>query len=246
MTSNKAQKRAIRARMDKTGEHYTAARHHLLGLQNGHASDATPPVEELVTVPDVQPEPEPAAPALPPRVADPGMSDESILRGSGKTWDEWLALLDAWGARDRTHTQIARYVRDDLGVDGWWAQTVTVGYERARGMRAKHQVVGGFSASVSRTFPIPVERLFPAFVDAAHLDTWLPPDTLRLRTSQPNRTARFDVHGDSYRVEAYFTSKGDNKASVALQLTKLADANAVTALKATWKAHLDRLAQMLD
>ena len=245
MTSNKAQKQAVRARMTKTGEHYTVARHHLLGLQNGHAADAEPPTTEPVTLPEVQPEPEPAAAALPPRVADPGMSDESILRGSGKTWDEWFTLLDAWGATERNHTQIATYVRDALGVDGWWAQGVTVGYERARGKRAKHQVVGGFSASVSRTLPVPIDRLFATFIDAAQRDTWLPPDTLRPRTSQPNRTARFDVLGEDYRVEAYFTPKGDTRASVTLQITKLANAEAVASVKATWKAHLDRLAQTL-
>ena len=32
MTKDKAQKRAIRARMDKTGERYTTARHSMLDL----------------------------------------------------------------------------------------------------------------------------------------------------------------------------------------------------------------------
>ena len=50
---------------------------------------------------------------LPPRVAEPGMSDEAIKKGSGKSWDEWFALLDAWGALEMTHTEIARYISAD-------------------------------------------------------------------------------------------------------------------------------------
>ena len=39
MTTNKAQKRAIRARMDKTGEAYTTARHYLLDLHHESQDD---------------------------------------------------------------------------------------------------------------------------------------------------------------------------------------------------------------
>ena len=30
--------------------------------------------------------------------ATPDLSDEAIRKGSGKTWDEWVQLLDASGA----------------------------------------------------------------------------------------------------------------------------------------------------
>jgi hypothetical protein len=103
MTTNKAQKRAVRARMVKTGERYTTARHYALGLQQSKTQ-----VEETVL-----------APSLPPRVAEPGMSDAAIYRGSGRTWDEWFAILDVWDATTKGHTAIARYVSVDLGVDGW-------------------------------------------------------------------------------------------------------------------------------
>ena len=37
------------------------------------------------------------------------------------------------------HKEIARYVREKFAVSGWWAQTITVGYERIRGLREKGQ-----------------------------------------------------------------------------------------------------------
>jgi hypothetical protein len=96
----------------------------------------------------------------PPRVADPGMSDASVQRGSGRTWDEWFAILDTWGASRRKHPEIARFLSERHGVPGWWAQTVTVGYERARGMRAPNERPDGFTTSVSKTLPVPAEAWF--------------------------------------------------------------------------------------
>ena len=43
------------------------------------------------------------------------MTDASIRKGTGRSWDDWFRLLDAWGATAHTHTEIARHVRDDRG-----------------------------------------------------------------------------------------------------------------------------------
>jgi hypothetical protein len=216
MTEDKARKRAIRRRMAKTGERYTAARRHVV-----HQPESPTPV------------------------VDPGMTDESIRRGSGKGWDEWFRILDRWGATSRTHKEIARYVNAEHGVSGWWAQSVTVGYERARGMRAKHQVAGGFQVTVSKTFPVGVDRLFRAFADARQRGRWLEAGTLKVRTSQPGRSARFDFREDAGRVMAYFTSKGPAKATVHVQHDRLADARAVEAMRAFWRERLARLGDVL-
>ena len=38
-----------------------------------------------------------------------------------------------------SHTEIAAMVNKTWKVDGWWSQTVTVGYERIKGLRARGQ-----------------------------------------------------------------------------------------------------------
>jgi hypothetical protein len=183
---------------------------------------------------------------LPPRAADPGMSDEAMLRGSGKTWDEWFRLLDAWGAAGRTHTEIARYVAEAHGVPGWWAQGVTVGYERARGMRRKHETTGGFAAGASKTIAVPIERLYQALVDEAERDRWLEPGTLHLRTAREHRSARFDAtEAQGGIIEVWLTARGPDRASIQLQQGKLADEAAVAAWRDRWKPRLQRLADTL-
>ncbi len=216
MTEQKARKRAIRRRMAKTGERYTAARRQLVKEQS------------------------------PPRVADPGFSDETIRRGSGKSWDEWLGILDAWGATSRTHGEIAAYLMEEHGVAGWWSQSVTIGYERARGMRALHQSPEGwFRVDVSRTFPIGAVDLCLAFADSGRRRRWLEAGTLKLRTTQPGKSARFDFRDGTSRVHAYFISKGRGKAAVSIQHERLPTAEAVEEMRAFWKERLGRLAEAL-
>ncbi len=214
MTEDKARKRAIRSRMAKTGERYTAARRHVATL-------------------------------LPPRAADPGRSEAAVRRGTGKGWDEWFRILDRWGGTSRTHTEIVRHLNEEHGVPSWWSQTVRVGYERARGMREPHQTTKGFQVGVSRTFPVGVMQLCMAFEDDNRRRRWLEAGTLKLRTSQRGKSARYDFRDGTSRVHAYFASKGRGKSSVAIQHERLPDADAVEEMRAFWKERLTRLGQIL-
>src|SRR5688572_15096252 len=242
MTKDKARKQAVRARMAKTGERYSTARHYLLDLHRQEqanpdgASDSAPlPVDAAL----------PTTVALPPRAAEPGVSDAAVQRATGKSWDEWFALLDAWHGTTHNHTEIARHVAETYGIDGWWAQSVTVGYERARGMRALHERPDGFSMNASKTFSVPVERLFAAFVEQDERERWLESVELRNRTNQPHKSARFDVLPGETRLAVTFVAKGPQKAVAQLQQERLASAEEVTRWKALWKEQLAHLAAYL-
>lgn len=217
MTEDKALKRSIRARMAKTGESYTAARRQILK-------------------PKEQPSPRPSV--------DLGKSDETIKSGSGKSWDEWFAILDSWGATDRTHTEMARYLMEDHQVPGWWAQTVAVGYERGRGMRRPYQRTDGrFYVTVSKTLPMGVKALSEEFIDSKKRNRWLEQGTLRTRTSTPGKLARFDFRDGNSRVLVTFESKGRSKATVHIEHERLSDERAVERFRGFWKERLAELAQ---
>ena len=226
MTTDKARKRAVRTRMAKTGERYAAARRHVV------AGDS------------LEPAPEPSA--LPPRVADPGMTEESIAKGTGAGWDDWFRTLDAWGAAGHSHTDIARYLRDDRGIDGWWAQAVTVGYERARGLRAKHQTTRGIEVSVSKTIGAPPKVVWDAFLQPRLRERWLESGKLgaRRKTGAVGTSATFDVPSDGTRVTVAVNPRDDGRATVTVVHTGLADAADVGRRRADWKQRLERLAGM--
>ena len=109
MTAHKSFKRLVRARMAKTGESYTAARGMLLRAEPANGTDA---------------------PTL-------KTSDEKIRERTGHGWEEWFAILDDWGAAERPHRDIARWLAERLGIHplAWNAQAITASYELTRGLR---------------------------------------------------------------------------------------------------------------
>lgn len=142
---------------------------------------------------------------------DPGMSDGAVKRGTGKSWGELFAVLDAWGATYRTHAEIAVYAKQAPGINGWWAQTVTVGYERPRGMRDLHERTGGYSVNVSRTFTAPIVLLFASVADGDQRAEWLEPASIRVRSLTRNKAWRCAMVVDDSRVELRFTAKSPDK-----------------------------------
>jgi hypothetical protein len=219
MTRQKSFKRLVRARTEKTGESYTAARAALLA-----ASDDTKPSEG-------------------PKLT---VSDEVIRRRTGRGWEEWFDLLDASGALEKKHPEIARWLREEQGSDGWSSQAITVSYERARGMRAVGEKADGFSITASKTVAVPVERLFDAFVDESLRSAWLGGDSLRERTSTRPRNARFDWGDGSTRVVVGFESKGEAKSMVGLAHEKLPDAQEAERMKAYWRDRVAALKEVLE
>ena len=234
MPTQKIFKRRVRARAEKTGESYTAARAQLIRRADAHAS-AHPSTDEAAS--EARPTEQPME--LP-------TSDDAIRNGTGHDWARWFGLLDAWGATERRHAEIARWLREEHGVDSWWAQSVTVGYERARGMRAKHQMASGFAVSVNRTIAVPMDRLKTAFTDASIRRRWLPDGALRRRQTRAETSARFDWPEPPSLLIVGFTGKGETKTSVAIQHERLPDQAAADRFKAFWRERVTALKQLLE
>jgi hypothetical protein len=220
VTRQRSFKLLVRSRMEKTGESYMAARAALLAGKAVQVSDRPP----LVT------------------------SDEAIRRRSGRGWEEWFDLLDQWGAADRTHREIARWVAETLRIDPlvWEAQAITASYERARGLRVVGQKDDGFSVTAQRTVAVPVGKLFDAFVDAGLRERWLPGADLRERTSTKPKSAHYDWAGGPSRVHVVFVAKDAGRSLVAVEHARLADAKEAERMKASWRQGLTRLRTVLE
>ena len=174
------------------------------------------------------------------------MSDEAIAKGTGKGWDDWFRILDGWDATAHTHTEIARFVNGEHGIDGWWAQGVTVGYERARGMRAMNQRPGeGFEVSVSKTVDMSPLHAWRAFVEPKRRSAWLDlPLRMRTGTRTMGRSARFDVPSEGTRVNVLFDPKGEARCVVTITHVKLTGAEDVAGHRSAWRERLGRLATL--
>jgi len=216
MTENKDLKRIVRARMTKTGESYTAARAHI---------------------------------AKTPRPIDyaklAGMSSAVIQEKTGCTWEKWVKSLDYHGAEKMSHRDIAKLVSEKYKVPSWWTQTVAVGYERIKGLRARGQRRDGtFEASKSRTFNVPVQTLYDAWADARMRKRWLDGAEIKIRTATSPKSMRI-TWSDGNIIAVGFYPKGPDKSSVAVQHPKLPDRATADSLKKYWSERLDDLGRVL-
>ena len=180
-----------------------------------------------------------------PVAVAPSMSDAAVRAKTGKTWPEWFAILDAAGAQTMDHKGIVAYLHEHHEVGGWWQQMVTVAYEQARGMRARHETPGGYKVGGSKTVDVPIDRLYAAWVDEAERRQWLADPTFLIRRATPSRSLRI-TWPDGTDLSAMFWPKGDRKSQVTLDHSKLPDADAAERVKAYWKAQLDRLKALLE
>jgi hypothetical protein len=237
MPVDKDFKRLVRGRMRKTGESYTAARAQLRKQKS--PSDSLPAAPSKAARPA-----EPAAAADYVRLA--GRSDAILKERTGCTWERWVKALDRAGAHEWPHPKIAKYVHEKYKITGWWAQTVTVGYERIKGLRAVGQRRdGSFEAHKSRTYPVSLARLYAAWDDPRLRARWLPGTALTVRTATPEKSMRI-TWPDRTSVEVGFLKQGPAKSQVALSHAKLPDRETVARMKAYWGERLDALGQVLS
>ena len=113
MPREKDLKRLVRARMQKTGEAYTAARAQVLRKPRApkRPSDATPAAASA----------RPRPPRSPPKdyAAIAGMSDAIIKEKTGCTWERGCRRSTSSRADEMSHREIAKLVNGEVG-HGWW------------------------------------------------------------------------------------------------------------------------------
>jgi hypothetical protein len=223
MTKERSFKRRVRARMSKSGERYATAR-----SQVSQKRDRVQAARARLAATADRP------------------SDEKVRAATGKRWEAWFSRLDRWGARERKHGETVAFLMDEHDVPGWWAQSITMWYERARGIRLKHQQADGFTIYVSKTIAVPLGVLFDAFVTPRLRRKWLTDGRMSLRTSQPGRTARFDWGDGSTRASVSFVDKGPAKATVAVAHERLPDPDEAETAKASWRVRLADLESFLE
>jgi hypothetical protein len=166
--------------------------------------------------------------------------DDAVRAATGRPFEEWVSLLSDVGAETWPHPRIARWLADDQGVDGWWAQNLTVRYEQATGRRQPGQQADGtFSASSSRSVPrtgngaadgtgaaggFDASDAFEAVVAAASAELGLEPRARREHELRPNarwtllsgETALVAVEpaGGSLRIAVMFEKLPDSASTV--------------------------------
>jgi len=243
MTRARALKQIIRDRAAKTGERYTTARRHVLNSRTPARQDPGTPA------------PEP--PSTPARQSG-AMSDARILEKTGHDLAYWFAVLDRFDAVEKGHTAAARHLYGELKVPGWYAQSITVLYERARGVRAVNQRVDGtYEMSASKSIDAKSPDIVRTISDkrlrrgwlidvdadlAKALTAALDSATAKPFTVRADGQATFRYKWGSTTVQWYITPTKTGKMAVVVANGKLADAGMLEQRRKLWRTALTALA----
>lgn len=257
MTRSRTFKSAVRARMSKTGERYTAARRHLL---TPHA-DAGAEVPRNTLPGDKKPGRDVPGDNEPGRGVLGGVSDAKVPERTGHNLAYWYDVLDRFGAVERGHTAAARHLREAHGVDAWYSQGITVSYERARGVRAVNQRAdGGFEVSVTKLLHVGIARAHRMIVAARSGQGWtsgldrelvsalvkaLRGASAKGFTPASRDSLRLRYQWDGSTMEVMLSPRATNRTQVVVVNGRLPSREAVEDRRAAWRRALNALAEAL-
>ncbi len=215
VTKQESFKRQIRERMSKTGERYAAARRILI--------EQSPSGDRLW-------------------VSEPDISEDAVQAGTGRSWDDWCDLIDEWPGSSDGHAGIASYLQSEHGVDAWWAQGITVGYERITGLRLPYQRPDGtFSAGKSRTVQVDATLLKALLLDDGNRKNLFPGQATELRSNPTSKVIRISIGPGIAQIG--IETKPNDRAKVSIIHEKLPDFDDVAEWKFYWSDWLEAIDQ---
>lgn len=214
MTRQESFKRRVRARMEKTGEKYGAARRVLIEQTND------------------RPRPEWESP--------PETSNEALTGATGRGWNEWREIIDHWGGRQSEHGPMVEYLTREHRVDGWWAQTIAVGYERITGLRLPYQQPDGtFTAGKTKTVSVNADELRAMLYDDGSRADLFPGLETELRSSPTTKVPRIGIGPGVAQIA--IQPKDDGRVTVTIAHEKLPAPESVDDWKRYWSEWLDAI-----
>ncbi len=173
------------------------------------------------------------------------ISDEAVKKATGRTWEQWFDLLKSLDAKNLPHKEIARALNQDYHVDGWWAQSITVHFEKAIGRRVHGQIgEGNFQTSASKTLPGDLDQVLRTWIGAvgraSGFDGLAFDGEPKVSKTEDWRYWRVDLK-DGTKVTAVIGRKGSNKTTLTIDHEKLPDSASVERWKEFWKGYLGQL-----
>jgi uncharacterized protein YndB with AHSA1/START domain len=196
------------------------------------------------------------------------ISSESVQEATGRRWEEWLEVLDSAGAADWSHKEIVAHLkREHPDVPAWWRQSLTVGYEQARGKRAVGETAdAGFQVGVQRSVGATTTEAWElitsrpelwlgegasvAFDQGARYD--VPPGggdpgaSGEIRVVKPGNRLRMTWQPQDWpapaTLQVTLSTSESGKTAITVHMEKLPDADAREAMRERWRGALERIA----
>lgn len=220
MISQQNLKRRVRDRMTRTGERYAEARRRVQQRAPDEAAGA--------------------AGGRRPHAAEPETGEDAVLEATGRGWDDWCDLIDAWPGHDESHGAVVDHLQQIHGLTSWWAQSVTVGWERITGRRLPYQQADGrFAAARTKTVTVDGAALRQLLLDADGREALFAGLSTELRSRPTSKNVR--VAMEEGVAEIAIQPRGNGRVRVAVLHGALPSHTVVPAWQEYWSAWLEAL-----
>lgn len=173
------------------------------------------------------------------------LKDEAVEKATGKSWGKWFAILNQEKAARLEHKEIVKLLSDKYEVDGWWAQSITVEYERHLGKRKVGQVKDGtFQTAVSKTLPGNLDQVFKIWLskvrDVKEFNSIPLAGKPVISKSEKWRYWRVELQ-DGSKVTITVGTKTADKSILTFSTEKLKDQDAIEQWRTYWKDYIYRI-----
>ena len=183
--------------------------------------------------------------AEPRKAVETTVSNDGVTNSTGKSWKEWFTLLKKIKAEDLSHKEIAGKLSEEYDVSGWWAQSITVEFERSIGRREIGQTCDGdFQAGATKMLAGSLDDALKVWQknvrDRTDFDGVKLENKPSISKTEKWRYWRVSL-ADGSKVVIVISQKGDNRAQLAVNHEKLPDKAAVDRWKYYWRSFLQNL-----
>jgi uncharacterized protein YndB with AHSA1/START domain len=194
--------------------------------------------------------------------------DETVIAKTGKSISQWYAILDEFDGPRKGHKAMADHLAKGYGLDLWYSQNITVGYERERGIRELGQRSDGFFAvDVSKKIEAPVDKVWEAWADPNILGKWFTTNAVHdfreggaysnndgdngvFKRITPNKMLRFtwenEKHCPGTVVSVAFYPQGDSATRITITHDKLKDRAGMDDMRPGWTWALTSLKSFIE
>jgi uncharacterized protein YdhG (YjbR/CyaY superfamily) len=169
----------------------------------------------------------------------------NVKKSTGKDWGEWFAVLKAEEAEKLLHSEIAELLTSTHSVPGWWAQTITVEFERLIGRRKVGQTGDGtFQTTTTKTMTGDLDQVFTLWLNQVlktdHFNNQEFKEEPKISKSEKWRYWRV-ILKNGLKITASVGYKAADKSILSLTTEKLPDQNSIKEWKDYWTNYLKQL-----
>ncbi len=203
----------------------------------------------------------------PPEIDRPQPTDANAKKQTGKSMQDWFGVLDAEdaltaGRRKAIELLLAAGVGDD-----WWATTIAVEHEKARGAVERDGKPKGYAICVTKTVAVQLEDVYAAWTDPAALSEWFGPkcsvelavggrfenadgDRGEFKRIRENKDLRFTwenaARGAGSLVDVAFAAKPKGKTGITINHSRIQGRRDADELRECWGIAMEGLKQILE